>query len=418
MVNRNASGSRPLKITLNVKSSSQLVGDTAEISFEVSVFRGSSPITNQMVILKDGVSRITSGATEVPTDLNGVALLSTSFSLKENEVIKVLRVTLEGMMDEISYPVTLPAKKKGASIEEAETLMVFKYQDDETGFITFKARVLTTTGKGIKGREVNAWFRGEDISPSVTDDEGEVIMSLPEPLLEGEEDIIIFSVSEIKRPLKMKLFRKKRLIQPKAFSKHWWFKVNNGRAFIFFVLTLSALLITIFFGKSEPLINDNLFTGKSELSSVQEYYNNLFSAHGFEYKVFVNEGKKLSGTPWWVIYFFLFSSSIGYGLFAAREEVADAFEELKLKIVDQSIMTVNDPFLERLAATMSSLGIVSNKKEARFGPVSSSSSGAHPDDKDGDGQKDKRVFGSSFMSYLTLDLATDFLGSIVKRIIR
>lgn len=407
------------KIVINTKSSSQIIGDTAEISFEVSVFRGSSPVTNQMVVLKDGVSRITSGATEVPTDLNGIALLKTIFPLKDKEEIKVLRITLEGLIDEVSYPVTLPAKSKKDSVDEAETLMVFKYQDDDSGFISFKARVLTTTGKGIKGRKVHAWFRGQDISPSITDDEGEVIIDLPEALLPGENDQIIFSISEVKRPLKMKLSNRRRLVQPRAFTKAWWLGVNNGRAFIFLILSLTFLLTAIFFEKKEPLINESLFTSsESGLSIVQQYYNDLYEiVDGNGERAFV-PAKRIDKVPLWFISIILVFLSILCGIFAAREEIADAFEELKMKIVDQSIVTVNDPFLERLAATMSSLGIVSNKKEAKFGPVSSSGSGFHPDDKDGDGQKDKRVFASSFMSYLTLDLATDFLGSIVKRIMR
>ena len=167
------------------------------------------------------------------------------------------------------------------------------------------------------------------------------------------------------------------------------------------------------------LINESLFTSsESGLSIVQQYYNDLYEiVDGNGERAFV-PSKRIDKVPLWFISIILVFLSILYGIFAAREEIADAFEELKMKIVDQSIVTVNDPFLERLAATMSSLGIVSNKKEAKFGPVSSSGSGFHPDDKDGDGQKDKRVFGSSFMSYLTLDLATDFLGSIVKRIMR
>lgn len=407
---------RTPKINLNVKSSLQTLGDTVKVSFEVAVFENLKPLVNQMVVLKEGISRITGGTTEVPTDALGIAILETSFSLEEHEVVKVLRITLEGRMDEITYPINLPAKKRKIKTNEAETLMVFKHQD-EYGFVSFKARVLTTTGVGVGGREVNAWYKGVNLSPSVTNAEGEVIIPLPIPLNEGEEEIIIFSVSEIKKPLKIKLKHRVKLTQAQAFTREWFYQVNNGRAFVFFCVTLAALIITIMVG-IEPMLNDSLFRGGDDYTSVQSYYNDLYLAQGFEEAVVVNTGKKLGGVPWWAISLMLFIAAIFYGAFAAREEIAEAYEEMKLKMVDRSIITVDDPFLERIAATMTSLGVVSNKREAAFGPISSSSSGVNPNDKDGDGRKDKKVFGSSMLSYLTLDLVTDLALGVAKRVFR
>lgn len=405
---------RTPKINLNVKSSLQTLGDTVKVSFEVSVFMNQTPLVNQKVVLKEGISRIASGATEVHTDMFGIAILETSFLLEEHEVVKVIRITLEGRMDEVTYPINLPAKGKKAKTNEAETLMVFKYQD-EFGYISFKARVLTTTGVGIGRKKVNAWYKGVNLTLKKTNSEGEVIISLPAPLNEGDEEIIIFSVSEIKRPLKMKLTRRVKLVQAAAFTKDWFYKVNNGRAFVLFCVTLAALIITIMVG-IEPMINDSLFTGDDGYTSVQIYYNELYAAHGPEEAVVVSTGKKLGGVPWWAISLTLFVASIFYGAFAAKEEIAEAYEEMKLKMVDRSIITVDDPFLERMAATMSSLGVISNKREANFGPISSSSSGVNPNDKDGDGRKDKKIFGSSMLSYLTLDLLTDFALGVAKRV--
>lgn len=104
---------------------------------------------------------------------------------------------------------------------------------------------------------------------------------------------------------------------------------------------------------------------------------------------------------------------------AAREEIADAIDDIKLKMIDRNIVKANDPFFERLIATSNSLGIIGGKnQEPKFGPVSSSNMGVNPEDKDGDGKKDKPIFGSTFLSYLSLDLATDLIGGIARRVFR
>ena len=421
--NGNQASNRPAKLVLNAKSSSQIIGDTCEVSFEVSVFRGLSPVSGQLVILKDGISRITNGTTEVVTDQGGLALLKIIFELKNQEQHKVVRVCLDALPDEISYPITLPAKKKVEGKKDpSEKLLIMKYQKDN-GEVTCKARVLDTDGSGITRKKVGVFFKGIDCQVT-TDSEGEKTFILPKKLKPGEEASAFFSVSGISDELEMKLRRKKPLKQAKAFSRGWWLGVNNGRAFCVFLAALFFWFLAISVGPGRPIFSEGLFSGKAELSPAQIRYNET-AADGYAIKPVDRSkdyvfGNFLAKKSLWRIALILTFAFLIYFPIAAREEIADAIDDIKLKMVERNIVKVKDPFFERLVASASSMGIIGSNKgsEAKFGPVSSSSMGANPDDKDGDGKKDKKAFGSSFLSYLSLDLVTDLVLGIIKRVFR
>ncbi|MBN2854551.1 hypothetical protein JXK06_03420 [Patescibacteria group bacterium] len=422
--NRNSQGTnRQQKLVMNVKSSSQIIGDTCEVSFEVSVFRGLSPVIGQIVILKDGVARITNGNTEVPTDTGGIAILKVVFDLKDQEQHKVLRICLDGLPDEVSYPVELPKKEnKSGPKESSEKLLVMKYQKDN-GEVTFKARVLDTDGSGVPKKIVKLFFKGND-KKKKTDSEGEVLFTLPKRLSSGEETEIFFTVSGVNDVLRMTLRRKRPLKQAKALSRGWWLGVNNGRALCVLLAALFFWILAISIGPGRPIFSEGLFSGQSGLSPAQIRYNET-AADGYAIKPVDRSedyvfGNFLAKKSLWKIALILTFAFLIYFPIAAREEIADAIDDIKLKMVDRNIVKVKDPFFERLVASASSMGIIGGNKgsEAQFGPVSSSSMGANPNDKDGDGKKDKKTFGSSFLSYLSLDLVTDLVLGIIKRVFR
>lgn len=420
--NNNPRGANPQpKITISVKSSSQIVNNVCEVSFEAAVFRGQNPVSGQLVILKNGIHRITNGVTEVSTDASGIAVLKTSFDLSDREQNLVLRICLSALPEEISYPLSIPPKAKASSKKDpTESLVVMKYQDDD-GNLSFKMRVLDTNGEGVANKKVGIWFGGRN-STRTTNSEGEATFNAPCALTEGEETSIIFSVSGVKDNAKLKLRRKRQLNQAAAFTASWWLGVNNGRAFIVLLAAIFFWFMAFLVGTGNPVLNDNLVSDSHGLSAMESYYNQTASLYAVEIKSQLDSSKDylignyISKKSLLLIALILTIMFIIYFPIAAREEIADALEDVKLKLVERSMVKVDDPFFERLAASASSLGFASNKSNrAQFGPVSSSGS-VNPDDKDGDGVKDKKTFGSTFMSYLTLDLATDLLGGIVKRI--
>ncbi len=423
--NRNqGANNRPQRLVMSAKTQSQIIGDTCEVSFEVSVFRGLNPVAGQLVILKDGVARITNGNTEVSTDQGGIALLKIVFDLNDQEQHKVIRICLDRLPDEISYPVTVP-KKDAVDKEETESLLVMKYQK-ENGELFFKVRALTTDGEGVAHKSVGIFFKGADYSVT-TDDTGEVTFTAPKKLKPGEEAEIFFTVSGVKDTLRMTLRRKKPLKRVRAFSRGWWLGVNNGRAFCVLLAALFFWFLAFSFGLGRPIFSEGMFSDKGELSQAQERYNETATKYGHDIKP-VDRSKDYVFGGWeilpkkslWKMALLLTIIFLIYFPIAAREEIADAIDDIKLKMVDRNIVKVSDPFFERLIATSNSLGIIGGQKssEAKFGPVASSSIGVNPSDQDGDGKKDKPVFGSSFLSYLTLDLATDLVGGIAKRVFR
>jgi len=419
--NRNQGANRPQRLVMNAKSASQIIGDTCEISFEVSLFRGSNPVVGQLVILKDGVARITNGNTEVPTDIGGIALLKIVFNLKDQEQNKVIRICLDQLPDEIAYPVTIPKKDSVDKKEETESLVAMKYQK-ENGEVYFKLRVLTTDGNGVARKRIGVFFRG-DRYHVITNNIGEAYFPITKALTPGEEVEIFFTVSGVKDVLRMTLRRKKPLRQVRAFSRGWWFGVNNGRAFCVLLAALFFWFLALNFGPGRPIFSEGMFTG-GELSQAQERYNETAAKYGHDIKPVDRSkdyiiGNFLAKKSLWKIALLLTIAFLIYFPIAAREEIADAIDDIKLKMVDRNIVKVDDPFFERLIATSNSLGIIGGRNpEAKFGPVSSSSMGVNPSDKDGDGKKDKPIFGSTFLSYLTLDLATDLVSGIAKRVFR
>lgn len=413
---------RPQRLVVSAKSSSQVIGDTCEISFEVSLFRGLSPVAGQMVILKDGISRITRGETEVLTDRGGIAMMRIVLDLKDQEQHKVIRICLDGLPDEISYPVIIPAKEKSDKKEGTESLVVMKYQKDN-GELSFKVRVLTTDGEGVPHKAVGIFFKGIDYAVT-TDDTGEVVFVVLSKLKPGEETEIFFSVSGVKDTLRMSLRRKKPLKQARAFSRSWWLRVNNGRAFCVLLAALFFWFLAFSFGPGRAIFSEGMFY-QSDLSPAQERYNKTASKYGYDIKPVDRSKDYIIGNfipkkSLWKMAIFLTLAFLIYFPFAAREEIADAIDDIKLKMIDRNIVKVNDPFFERLIASSNSLGLIGGHKsqEAKFGPVASSNIGVNPNDKDGDGKKDKPIFGSSFLSYLSLDLATDLVSGIAKRVFR
>lgn len=399
----------PQGISIKNTSSSQVVGNYLKVTSEIGVFRGSVPISTE-VVLKDGV-KIIPGQTTPVTTVNGVALYEAMFPLSDKEVTKTLRVCLVGLPDEISHTIIIPAKQ--AAKDAAETAFGRLYTD-KGGRITFTASVIDTDGGPIPNKVITVSFKGLNYKVK-TDKEG--IAVFPEPnsglsnvisLKLGEEEDLFFYVPGIRENKKLKAIRKKPLKQAKAFTKKWWLGVNNGRAFLCFVTSLLLLFITIMFGV-KPMISDGIFSGENGLTSAQTYHNEIMTSYGYLDQV-IAPIKVNHGVPWWIISILLVLASLVYMIIAAREEIADAFDDLKIKIAERNFVKTNDPFIERLIATSVSMGIISNKKRDSQN-VSSSTT-----DTTNTGGGVKSLLTSNLVNYLSLDLVTDFIRGLIKRV--
>ncbi len=418
--NRNNNGPSP-KVSIEVTPASQDLGDRVQITFEVSVFNGSNPLSGQKIVLMDGVSRVAqpNGAGTVGT--NGIGTLQVEIPLTDREQQKMLRVSLDGRPETFSFPVLIPAKKKTPTTKNgAESLIAMKYQNDN-GQVNFKLRLLKHGGEGIENQIIAVWWRGDNYHVT-TDAIGEASFSNTINLCEGDEDDIVFTTSGIEKEAKMVLRRRVTSTQPRAFSSGWWLGVNNGRAFLLFCLVLVLWFLAFRFGPGMPVAGEKLFNGKDGLSAAERYYNETAERYGRaiaptdDSADFIFFGLIAKKKIWiWAV--ILTIALIIYFPIAAREEIAEAIEDIKVKLVDRNIVKVGDPFFEQLVASAASIGLArdASSGEVQFGPVASSTA-PHPDDLNRDGKKDKKGFGNSFWSFLSLDLIGDLVLGVIKRV--
>lgn len=424
--NRNQGSGQSPKTSINVTPTSQDFGDRVQITFEVAVFNGNNPVTAQSIVLMDGVSRIAQATGAGTTGTNGIGMLQVEVPLTDKEQQKMFRVSLDGRPETFSFPVLIPAKKKVAEAKNsAESLIAMKYQNDN-GDVRFKLRLLKNNGEGIENQIIAAWFRGRDVQVT-TNAIGEALF--PEPgirnrisLCEGDEEDIVFTTSGIKKEAKMKLIRRIVLNQARAFSSGWWFGTNNGRAFVLLLLVILMWFVALKYGPGNPVAGESLFNGKDGFSASERYYNETATRYGRAIAPTSTENNfiffgLIAKKKIWIWALILTFAFIIYFPIAAREEIAEAIEDIKVKLIDRSIVKVDDPFFEKLVASANSIGFARDpsSNEVQFGPVSSSTA-AHPEDLNRDGKKDKGGFGSSFLSFLSLDLLGDLLVGITKRI--
>lgn len=424
--NQNQGGGQSPKTLINVTPTSQDMGDKVQITFEVSVFNGTNPMAGETIVLMDGISRIAQATGAGTTGTNGIGMLQVEVPLTNENQQKMFRVSLDGRPETFSFPLLIPAKKKEAEKKNgAESLIAMKYQDDN-GDVRFKLRLLKHNGEGIENQIIAAWFRGRDVHVT-TNAIGEALF--PEPgtrnrinLCEGEEQNITFSTSGIKKEAKMKLIRRAALNQAKAFSKGWWLGTNNGRAFVLLLVVIVMWFMAFGYGPGSPVAGENLFNDEQGFSASERYYNETAARYGRAIEPTDNSndfilGGLIAKKKIWFWALVLTITFIIYFPIAAREEIAEAIEDIKVKLIDRSIVRVDDPFFEKLVASANSIGFArdSSSNEVQFGPVSSSTA-AHPEDLNRDGKKDKKDGFGSILSFLSLDLLGDLIIGVVKRI--
>ncbi len=405
----------PQGATIKVVSFTQIINNYLKVILEISVFRGSTPLSNIEIQVKDGVLTIPAQTTPVTT-VNGVALYEILLPLSSKEVVKNLRVCLVGIPEEASSQITVPAKE--TIKDPAETAFARLYVASN-GRITFTCYVIDTDGGPVANKVITVVFKGVKYKTK-TDKEGIAIFPSPGSsycntisLSPGDEENVFVYVPGIRQNKTLVAIMKRPLIQARAFTRKWWLGVNNGRAFILFFASLLFLITSLAIGV-KPLINDGIFANEDGYTQAQLDYNDMMVRNGYPEKVIppiVDKKDMTTGAPLWVIASFMLIASMVYGAFAAREEIADAIDDLKIKIVERNFAKTNDPLFERLMATVISAGIITNKAKNPVGSTTPSAGAA------GEGGI-KSMLTSNLLSYVSLDLATDFVRGLIKRVFK
>jgi|GEM_PF-2267874 len=302
------------------------------------------------------------------TDNNGVAEFPFSIPMghSEQSVTFSFRIVQFAHKETATVIVPAIAAKK---VKDPAKISLWGHVDRSCnpGRVRIKVRVTEENGWGVAGKNVTIFVDGHDVRRQ-TDSEGEVIIPLRRRLDPGEKIKVRASVSGIPRSAHIHPRRHRdRSNQPKPFERGWFFRVNNGRAFLLACVTILIWLSAILIGPGKPLLNPSAFRGKPiavnemtnkvgavhhekvRLSKSERFYNEAAAIVGEEYMIKGGEKPYSGSIRLWQLGVLLTIVSILYIIIASREEVAEAIEESVETLIDKSSDEASDPVLERLA---------------------------------------------------------------------
>lgn len=246
-------------------------------------------------------------------------------------------------------PATPAPATKLTDLEDPVELQLFKSQKPDGTFSLF-ARVLNIMDKGLKKLSIIFTLEGIQVT-AITDDQGDA--SFPNPLTapaDGKELKVSAHISGI-RHFSVAHILKRVEKTPAQKAKDL---ANNKRARKFILaaasLWLVCLLVALFFGLGNPLVNFN----QTSLSEQQKFFNNSASVKGTSLEIHLDSSEFL-GTwqkPLFLTVLIWTIFSIFYGILAFREEVVEEFRRGIGKLTDKYYNTssARDPLLERLLA--------------------------------------------------------------------
>jgi hypothetical protein len=391
----------------HVLNSDQQVG-TYSLSVECSAFKDGKAVSNQIVIVKEGISEKYSA----PTDINGIMVYNANGILGKAED-KILRFCLAGLPFEKTFLVSIPERNQTSTADnDPESLLLYP-SDDGAGRFSVLVRVLKTKGVGLK-TTVNILYRGSK-HPVQTDDSGDGVFVLPDILNPGESFPLLATVDGIKDEARIKISRPRNIVRPARFSRAW-FEINNGRAFVLSVFTVMLWLFCFSIGPGELILNKMTFRNESSgLSSQEEIYNRSVS----QYNKVANPNdldkagfaaQKHEDTKWQHKYLLLalFATffTIIYAILSQREEIAEGIKEGAERIFSQSSVKASDPTYEKLAKWAGIYSIVRNPKvevamSSSSGATAASSGGQH-----------------SLATFFSMDLLSDFIMEVLPAILK
>ena len=203
--------------------------------------------------------------------------------------------------------------------------------------------------------------------------------------------------------------RRKKLVKVKAFTKKWWLKTNNGRAFILMMACLLAWIISFMvLTSSEPIINAGLFNTSDGLSQAEKLYNESAAIVSPELLIPQDKASSAAGilTVWgWLIIVSILV--LIYSVLSLREEIAAGFEEGVEKLFDKSYAKSGDPWFEKIAKFAGSYSVSRKAAEATVSnPVATAAPAAAPNKN------------PSLSTLFKLDLIGGLVGAVIPAMIK
>ena len=381
------------------------------IDFECSVFDdGDKPFILKETVLKKGLSVLST----MKTDNHGKATFNTSISMKPVQQIASFRFGLVGLPDEEEVNVTVPAGNEGSPDSDPTDLYLMRHHD---GFGNFKVkvRILKARAAAMPNQPFAIWYKGVDYCQN-TNANGECVFDVPGKLKEGEKECLTATVPGISQKARVNLKRRKKLNNPKAFSRKWWLGVNNGRAFILLMITAAFWVASIIHGFGDPMISRGMFGDKDKLSPTEAFYQETQQVVGQKsIRQDVGNGAETdSGWSPWVITLILTGVALAYWIWSAREEIAEAVEETVEHMFDNQTDHAGDPALEKLAQMIGAYSVIRRQSApVRVGEVVTDNLDAAPAPVSEHKHRDNSV-----LRFIGIDLAMEIALSALKRVFK
>jgi len=322
------------------------------LTIESTLFEDDVVFPLQSVILKRGVTELDRGI----TDVHGQLTFAQVEKLTATEKVVTYRCCLENSPEEEEFSVTIPAETPEKKVDnEAEAIVLRRYHDGRGNFSVL-VRVLKNQGVGLGNTPVSIWYLGVQHRLN-TNKNGEAVFKVPGVVRPGVCNQLVATVSGVAEEATIDIKRRSLCRKVKAFTRRWWLRTNNGRAFILCSLVVLAWIITFIIGTGEPKINPRMFNnGDTGLSKSEQFYNKSAAMVDEAYVIKPDEPKTWSTgrIAYWGWLLIISISVLIYAVLSLREEIAAGIEDGFEKLFDKSYSKAGDPTFEKLARLVGS----------------------------------------------------------------
>jgi len=387
---------------------------------------------------------------QTDTDIIGFLEYKIPYTQTDKKQVFTLEVFMKDSNEKSLLTVEIPEKEKAtASKNDPQKIVLIRTHDGAGNFRIF-IRVIKAQGYGLPVN-VDIIFDGRRYLRK-TNDRGIAVFDVPRVIAAGEEFPLQAIVSGIEDHARLKINRRSpRVGGPALWTLDWFFRTNNGRAFILMCMVAFFWIWSIAIGIGQPLFNQGWFRNDDGFSKQELIYNRVMTDAYTSINVAESVGKaKPAETPkpwykrawksvfgdkaiannkiptpqimptevpghWhhliWKIAVILTLILLIYGPLSLREEIAEEFGIVVERLMDREYAQAGDPWFERLVTWSGAYSVARNKANISSSPSSSdaipASSHAHKD-----------TMWNEFPVHLASDAIVEFVPAIFRAIFR
>lgn len=386
--------------------------DANNINIRIRTSRGIFPGPQMVLIHRDHQE-----VARVITDTAGFYNYADSYTQIDKKQVFLFEVFLAAGTEKASLTVEIPEKEVVITKKDDPQKVILIRTNDGNGNFRVFIRLLKMQGYGLE-TDVDVIFDGNRYAVR-TDNRGLYCFCVPRSIQPGENFPLQVIVNGIEDHARLKIARRNpRLHGPRRFSPAWFFRTNNGRAFILMCLALVFWTWAAIIGIGKPLIHAYLFRGDNGLSRLEMTYNKVMEqAYEADAKTLVIQPTEVPG-GWhhviWKIAVILTLILLIYGPLSLREEIAEEISLAVENMMDRDYVKAGDPWFEKLVAWTGTYAVARNKQATASSVVSDSSAtkkSATPD-------AHKKEAWGHFPLYLLSDIVAEFVPAIFRAIFR